>query len=66
MMSETKRMQLYLTEKLKKDLSDMSEDLGMTQNNLGILAIQSLVTNYKEKGTKIFVDLIDTKNKGSE
>lgn len=62
-MSETKRMQLYLPNELKRDLEKMADEVGLSQNNLAILALQSLVRNYDSKGTHIFVDLLSPTNR---
>lgn len=64
-MSETKRMQLYLPNELKVDLEKMADEVGLSQNNLAVLALQSLVRNYDSKGTHIFVDLLSPTNKNS-
>lgn len=47
----------------KIKLEKMSEDLNMSQTNLINLAVASMLANYDEKGSFIFVDLISQKNK---
>lgn len=53
-----KKMPVSMPEKLKDDLEKMSEEIGLSQNHLAVLALHSLVKNYESKGTFIFVDLL--------
>ncbi|PGT83234.1 hypothetical protein [Bacillus sp. AFS040349] len=56
---KTKRLQLYLPESVKSDLEDMAKETGLSQNQLAVLALQSLLANYKLNGTNIFAKLLD-------
>ena len=62
-MSEINKLSINMPAALKADLDLMSEELNMSRNQLSILALYSLVGNYKQKGTFIFVDLLNPENK---
>lgn len=47
---------------LKEQLETMSNDIGITQNNITVLALHSLINNYNDKGSGIFMQLIDINN----
>lgn len=53
-----------LPDGLKKDLAKMAEETEIPQSTLIRLATHSLVANYKEKGSFIFVDLLNPDHKG--
>lgn len=53
------RIQVYLPSVLKSQIKDMAEETGMTQNQLTLMALQSLVVNYERKGAFIFADLLN-------
>lgn len=55
---EKKRMTVIIPEPLKDQLKSISEELGVSQSQLTVLAIQSLVANYESKGNQVFLDLI--------
>ncbi|WP_186673501.1 hypothetical protein [Sporosarcina sp. BP05] len=55
---EKKRIAVIIPESLKDQLKNMSEELGVSQSQLAVLAIQSLVANYESKGSQVFLDLI--------
>lgn len=54
---------IYLPEETKKQLEEMSGDVAISQNQLIVLATHSLIANWKEKGSFIFVDLLDPKHR---
>jgi len=49
--------------KVKKDLEEMSKETGMSQAALIKLATISMLENYKQKGSFIFVDLLNPEHK---
>lgn len=51
-------MSIRFSKDLKKSLEEMSEDLGISQNKIVILATQALVANYEDNDIKIFKNLI--------
>ncbi|WP_432356094.1 hypothetical protein [Sporosarcina sp. A2] len=55
---EKKRIAVIIPEPLKDQLKNMSDELGVSQSQLTVLAIQSLVANYESKGKQVFLDLI--------
>lgn len=58
-MEQISKLSINMPTNLKKDLDMMAEELNMSRNQLSILALYSLVGNYKDKGTFIFVDLLN-------
>ena len=48
-----------MPETLKERLEKMSDELGLSQNQLAVMALQSLVVNYEVKGSFIFADLLN-------
>lgn len=58
MAEEGKGMSIRFSKDLKKSLEEMSEDLGISQNKIVILATQALVANYEDNDIKIFKNLI--------
>lgn len=56
-------MLLYLTDDLKKRVEKMSEETRLSQNQLAVMALHSLVANYEQKGSFIFADLLNPENK---
>lgn len=56
-----KRVNVTLSSEQKRDLEEMSKDLNIPQGNLINLAVASMLANYEEKGTFIFVDLTSRK-----
>lgn len=57
------RQTIDLPDDIKRDLNEMSKELGMTQSALMVLAINTLVARYREDGMKIFFDLLTPKKK---
>ncbi|MEB8615823.1 ribbon-helix-helix domain-containing protein [Bacillus cereus] len=62
-MSDTKRLQLYLPDDLKSGIVEMAEKTGLSQNQLAIMALYSLVANWQEKGSFIFADLLNPEHR---
>ena len=58
-----KKMTLTLPSDLKSKLETMSNETYMSQNQLALLAINSLIVNYQNKGSFIFVDLLSADDK---
>lgn len=48
---------------LREDLDHMADELNMSKNQLALLALYSLVANYKKRGSFIFVDLLNPEHK---
>lgn len=61
----TKKMPVSMPEKLKEELATMADELGLSQNQLAVMALHSLVRNYEKKGSFIFADLLNPDH-GSE
>lgn len=53
-----------MPETLKEKLEKMSEELGLSQNQLAVMALHSLVANYEIKGSFIFADLLNPDHRG--
>lgn len=62
-MSEMKRFPVVMNTALKMELEAMSEEIGLTQNHLTVLALYSLVANYKKKGSFIMADLLNPEHR---
>ena len=56
-------MPVSLPENLKCELEKMSVEVGLSQNQLLMMAAQSLIANYKEKGSFIFADLLNPEHR---
>ena len=56
-----KKMPVSLPVSVKQDLEKMSAEVGLSQNQLLVMAAQSLLANYNKKGSLIFVDLLNHK-----
>lgn len=57
------RLPVVMDEDLKEGLDQMAEELNMSKNQLALMALYSLVANYKKSGSFIFVDLLNPKHK---
>lgn len=55
------RLSIVMTEDLNKKLDIMAEDLGMSKNQLSLLAIHSLIANYEDKNKTIFAEILKKK-----
>lgn len=63
-MDKNNRLSLYgLSKELTNDLEQMSDELNMSKNQLALMALHSLVANYKKRGSFIFVDLLNPEHK---
>lgn len=58
-----KKMPVSLPESVKQDLEQMSAEVGLSQNQLLVMATQSLLANYKANGSFIFVDLLNPEHR---
>ncbi|MBW4084195.1 hypothetical protein [Paenibacillus sp. S150] len=56
------RLPVYFPPKMKEELREMSEQTGLSQTQLVVMATHSLIENYKLHGGGIFIQLIK-KNK---
>lgn len=55
---DRKALPVKMPPDLKRQLEDMAKDVGITQNNLTVIALHSLVVNYEKQGQTIFKELI--------
>lgn len=53
------RLPLYVPSAIKSRLEVMSDETGISQNQLVVLAINSLVYNFDKNGAAIFANLLD-------
>jgi hypothetical protein len=60
-----KGITIQFPEHVKKRLEEMSEEVGIPQNQLVNLATISMLENYKQKGSFIFVDLLNPDHKSN-
>lgn len=56
-------MPVSMPESLKTDLEKMATELGLSQNQLVVMTLYSLVANYEEKGSFIFADLLNPEHR---
>lgn len=61
---EGKRLPVTFPGVVKEELEKMSEETGISQGQLVVLATQSLLSNYKVKGSFIFADLLNPEHRG--
>lgn len=59
----TKRLPLVLPVDLKERLEKMSDETNLSQNQLAVMALYSLIANYQKSGSFIFVDLLDVSHR---
>lgn len=52
-----------LRTELKDELKEMSKELGLSQTDLIRMATESLIVNYRNKGSFIFADLLNPDHK---
>ncbi|SDS43334.1 hypothetical protein SAMN05444162_1466 [Paenibacillaceae bacterium GAS479] len=52
------RLPVYFPPKMKDELREMSEQTGLSQTQLVVMATHSLIENYKVEGNAIFKSLI--------
>ncbi|MDR6554449.1 methyltransferase domain-containing protein [Paenibacillus qinlingensis] len=60
---KTKRLSVYLPEKVKSDLERMAEDTGLSMTQLIVMATQGLLANYAVQGGAIFADLLSARHR---
>lgn len=60
---KTKRLSVYLPEKVKSDLEQMAEDTGLSMTQLIVMATQGLLANYAVQGGAIFADLLSARHR---
>ncbi|NOU93317.1 methyltransferase domain-containing protein [Paenibacillus sp. LMG 31456] len=61
--NKTKRLSVYLPDKVKSDLELMAAETGLSMTQVIVMATHSLLANYKSQGTAIFASLLDSKQK---
>lgn len=59
----TKKLPVTLPTEIKGELERLSTEIGLSQNQLVVLAVHSLLANYKEKGSFIFADLLNPEHR---
>ena len=59
----TNRLPLVLPVDLKERLEKMSDETNLSQNQLAVMALYSLIANYQKSGSFIFVDLLDVSHR---
>lgn len=57
------KLPVTMESELNEELQRMSDDLNISKNQLTLLALYSLVANYKQNGSYIFADLLNPKYK---
>ncbi|MFD0694004.1 methyltransferase domain-containing protein [Paenibacillus sp. GCM10027628] len=60
---KTKRLSVYLPEKVKADLERMAEETGLSMTQLIVMATHGLLANYGAVGGSIFADLLSAKQR---
>ncbi|MDF2722420.1 MAG: type 11 methyltransferase [Paenibacillus sp.] len=58
MEDKTKRLSVYLPERVKADLEQMADETGLSMTQLIVMATHGLLANYKSQGGAIFADLV--------
>lgn len=58
---KTKRLSVYLPEKVKTDLEAMANDTGLSMTQLIVMATHGLLSNYKAHGSHIFAELVSSR-----
>ncbi|GAA4838293.1 hypothetical protein GCM10023310_15040 [Paenibacillus vulneris] len=58
---KTKRLSVYLPDKVKSELEAMANDTGLSMTQLIVMATHGLLSNYKSYGGSIFGDLVASK-----
>lgn len=61
---EKKSINVPFPTKTKEGLERMSKETGLSQIQLVLLATQSLIANYEQKGSFIFADLLNPEHRG--
>lgn len=57
------KLQIYMPQGFKDRLEGMSEETGISQNQLILLAGYSLLANYDKSGSFIFADLLNPEHR---
>ena len=56
--SRDKRVQVVCPAPLKHDIEKINQDLGYSQTQLGLLAIQSFISSYEKSGVSMLSDVL--------
>jgi hypothetical protein len=62
-LNDTKRLSVYFPPEVKAALEKMSEETGLAQTQLVVMATHSMLINYQTKGSFIFADLLNPEHK---
>jgi hypothetical protein len=62
-MTKGKGLTVYPSSENKKRLEEMSDEINIPQTTLINLALISMLENYEQKGSFIFVDLLNPEHK---
>jgi hypothetical protein len=65
-MAGIKRQSINFPEGLKRDLKEIADETTFSVNDLVVMASYSLVSNYKDKGTFIFADLLNPEHRNKK
>ncbi|MFC5450448.1 methyltransferase domain-containing protein [Paenibacillus aestuarii] len=60
---KTKRLSVYLPEKVKAGLELMADETGLSMTQLIVMATHSLLANYEARGGSIFADLLSARHR---
>lgn len=60
---KTKRLSVYLPEKVKSELEQMADATGLSMTQLIVMATQGLLANYAAQGGAIFADLLSARHR---
>ncbi|MFB4321603.1 hypothetical protein RB298_04595 [Priestia sp. BR_2] len=60
------RLTVYLPDLAKSELEHMSNQTGLSQSQLVVMATLGLLANYKAKGNGIFTELLRIEQKKAE
>lgn len=63
MSDNKKQILINIPENLKVELEKMAKETGLSQTQLVLLSVQSLIANYDEKGSFIFADLLNPEHR---
>jgi SAM-dependent methyltransferase len=62
---KTKRLSVYLPDKVKRDLELMAAETGLSMTQLIVMATHGLLANYKAQGGAMFAGLMDNMPRGT-
>lgn len=63
MKDQAKRIAIFLPPQFKEQLEKLSDETGLAQSQLVVLATISMLVNYENVGSAIFADLLNPEHK---